>query len=82
MGYSEEDKLNMLRLYHKNKGNVYKARMDYRILYPDKALPSKNTFRNVDKHIANNLSLRRKKRVVAVNEEEELDILLHYEGNN
>lgn len=50
------------------------------MLYPNHPTPSENTFKNIYRKVNNASSFSRKKRVVQANQEEQLDILLHFEG--
>lgn len=81
MGYSEAEKVEIFSLYVKNNKNKCAARREYRTLYPNRAIPSVNTFLNVYRHVNRTHSFSRKRRRnVTANEEEDLDILLYFEG--
>lgn len=80
MRYTEEEKCEFLRLFYKNNSNAYRARQEYRQLYPDLPLPAKNTFRNIERGFRMRKSIKRKPREVTRNLDKELDILLFFEG--
>lgn len=82
MLYTEEEKLEILKLIYKHDGLVYRARQEYQTLHPDRQVPSINTFKNIQRHMSQYKSLKRKKRVSERdNEEQELNTMLHFEGN-
>lgn len=80
MGYSDAEKVEIFSLYVKNNKNKCAARREYMTLYPNRAIPSVNTFINVYRHINRTHNFSRKKRSVRANEEEDLDILIYFEG--
>lgn len=80
MVYTDEAKCEILRLFYKNN-NVSAARAEYRRIHGE-PVPSRSTFRNIERRFVERKSISRKKRTVAINEGEELDILLYFEGNN
>lgn len=80
MGYTEQEKYDIFSIYVKNNKNPHEARSEYRELYPNRHLPCKNTFKNMDKLIRNTGSLKRKRRTINHNEDEDLNILLYFEG--
>jgi hypothetical protein len=81
MVYTEAEKLEILSLYIKNNKNKKAARREYIRIYPNHLAPSENTFLNVFRHLRDTHSLSRKRRNIIVNENENLDILLYFEGN-
>lgn len=82
MVYSEEEKVQIFTCYIQNNKSKRAARRAYRAMYPNRPTPSENTFRNIYRKVNNTSSFTRKKRVVQANQEEQLDILLHFEGKS
>lgn len=78
--YNEEQKCEIIRLFYKNNNNASRAREEYRLLFGE-PVPQRSTFRYIEKNFRERKSIQRKKRSVQVNENEELDILLYFEGN-
>lgn len=56
-----------------------KEHIEY-LLYPNRPTPSENPFKNIYQKVNHTFSFSRKKRVIQENQEEQLDILLHFEG--
>ena len=80
MGYSAEEKSQIIRLFYSNN-SVAIVRHQYHQIYPRRRIPSINTIKNVIRHFEERNSVQRKKRTVERNLDEELDILLYYQGN-
>lgn len=78
--FSEDEKLEIVRLFYTNNKNASAARAEYARLHPEAAVPSKNTFYYVEKCFRRRKNLKRKRRIVVPNEEEELNILLYFQG--
>lgn len=81
MGYTEEEKFETVRLYYKNNNNVAQARAEYRRIHPEMTVPARSTFYYTERSMRERKTLHRKKRTVIVNEDEELQILLYFEGS-
>lgn len=80
MRYTKEQKLELVKLLHKNNDNIYRAQQEYARLHPGEHIPNKATFKRVGTHLQQFHTLERKKRTVIHNENEELSILLHFQG--
>jgi len=80
MVYTEEEKCEIIYLFYKNNKNAVAARTEYRNLHPDRPLPSRSTFYYVKRNFRQRKNVQRKKRTVQINENEELEILLYFEG--
>jgi len=80
MPYSDEEKCDIVRIFYKNNNNANAAREAYRRTFPLRAIPAKNTFKNIERAFRIRKTLRRKRRTVLVDPEEELHILLYFEG--
>ena len=80
MGYSAEEKSQIIRLFYSNN-SVAIVRHEYHQIYPGRTILSRNTIKNVIRHFEERNSVQRKKRTVERNLDEELDILLYYQGN-
>lgn len=82
MLFTEEEKLRVIQLYYSNESNASQAMRQYRIRYPGNRVPSRKTIAYIVRNHAERKTLQRKKRKGKENEEEDLDILLHFEGKN
>lgn len=80
MGYSSEEKSNMVRLFYKHSSNGPRTQRQYRITYPEMPTPSVPTIRYVVRQFELRHSLERKKRTFTRNVEEDLNVLLFFEG--
>lgn len=80
MGYSEDEKFEIVRLFYKNNNNVVAAQGEYIRLHPGMPVPSRGTFYYVERCFRERKTLQRKKRTVAVNEDDELKILLYFQS--
>lgn len=80
MVYSEEQKLAIVRLFYSNNNDVATVQREYRRLYPYQSVPCRMTVQYIIQKFAETKSLKRKKRTVERNENEDLDILLFYQG--
>lgn len=80
MSYTEEEKLEILRLYYKNNNNVAQAQREYRRIHPGRPVPARSTFYYTERGMRERKTLHRKKRISNVNEDEELQILLYFQG--
>lgn len=80
MGYTEGEKLEIIRLYYKNNNNVVQAQAEYRRIHPEMPVPSRSTFYYTERRFRESKGLQRKKRTVVRNEDEELQILLYFQG--
>lgn len=81
MIYSEQEKLDIVSVFIKTNQNQRLARREYRRLYPSRRFPSEKTFVNLYKRLRNSGSIKRKPRTVRGNENQELNILLYFQGN-
>ena len=81
MRYTDEEKCEILRLYYQNRNNACAARREYRRIFPNREVPDRKTFSNIQRAFRQPSSIHTKKRVAIVNENEELDILLFFQGN-
>lgn len=81
MGYSEEQKLAIVRLSYGNNNNVTTVQREYHLLYPHQRVPSIDTIKYTVRKFSERKSLKRKKRTVARNENEDLNILVFFQGN-
>lgn len=79
MGLSENEKYDILRIYLKNNKNAVASQREYRRLYDDRVVPCRNTFRNVHRSFETTKTLKRKRRVVVRDENEELNVLLYFQ---
>lgn len=82
MLYSEEQKCEIACLYFKNNKNRHSARREYIALYGDRRVPALNTFKRIYELLRTSKSLKRRKRTNIINEDEELEILLYFQGFN
>ena len=80
MLYTEEEKLRVIQYYYANQGNVSRARHQYMNEHPGPRIPSRKTIGSIVRNHAERKSLKRKKREPTANFDEELDVLLHFEG--
>jgi transposase-like protein len=80
MGYSDEEKLEIVRLYYSHNRNIERVRQEFRQIFPRRRVPSTNTVKNIIKHFIERKTVTRKKRVVLRNADEDLNILLYFEG--
>lgn len=80
MVYTDEEKCDILRIFYQNNKNACAARREYQQLFPMRALPARTTFKNVERGFMERMSVKRKKRRADVNQEEELNILLYFQG--
>lgn len=80
MLFTEEEKLRIIQIYFSNGNNASKAMRQYRITCPGDRVPSRKTIAYVVKNHADRKTLQRKKRVAKVNADEDLAILLYFEG--
>lgn len=80
MGYSENQKHEIIRLFYSNNENVSQVRREYHQRFPGQRIPSRNTIKNVVRRFHFTNSIKRKTRTVVRNQEEELDTLLYFEG--
>lgn len=79
MGYSKEEKFDVVRIYYANRYNVKMTRQEYRLSFPNRQTPSINTIRNIIKQFRESKSLERKRRTVPESEDD-LNILLYFQG--
>lgn len=82
MGYSSQEKLDIMNLYLTNNKSVTQTQIEHRRLYPNRQTPSKNTIRNIWKQFQERKTLERKTRTVVRDNDADLDILLYFEGNH
>ena len=80
MGYTEEEKLEIIRLYYKNNNNFAQAQAEYRRIHPKMPVPARSTFYYTERSMRERKTLQRKKRTVIANDDEELQILLYFQG--
>lgn len=81
MHYTEAEKFEIFSLYVKNNKNKKAARREYMRLHPNNTIPSANTFVNIYNRVRDLKSFKRKRRCIPSNENQELDILLYFEGS-
>lgn len=81
MRYTDEEKSDMLRIYYQNGNNACAARREYSRIFPHREVPDRKTFSNIERRFRQQKSVHRKKRVAVVNENEEINILLFFQGN-
>lgn len=81
MRFSEIEKVDIVSVFIKSNQNQRLARREYRRLYPNRGTPSEKSFVNLYKRLRNSGSLKRKYRNVRRNENDELNILLYFQGN-
>lgn len=81
MGYSEDEKLEVVRLFYSNNNSFVAVRHQYRLNNPGRRAPSIDTIKRIIRKFNENKNLCRKKRTVSRNETEDLNILLSFEGN-
>lgn len=81
MNYTEEMRFEMLQIYIENNRNSSAARRAYRIKYPGRRVPHKNTFTNIYKKMGNLKNLHNKLRRYLVNEDKELQVILYFTEN-
>lgn len=79
MYYPIQIRMDIFTVFVKNNRNVKAAHREYRRLYPDRAVPDKNTFRNVWNKMANCGSLANRKKLKNINEDRELQVLLYFQ---
>lgn len=80
MPYTVEEKCDILSLFYKNNNNASAARAEHRQIFPLRAVPARSTFKTIERGFRERKDLKRKKRTVNGNEEEELNILLYFVG--
>lgn len=80
MGYSPEEKSNIVRSFYSNGSNWRNARLQYSIEYPMMPLPSKSTILYIVKQFQDRNSFERKKRSFVRNTEEDMNVLLFFKG--
>lgn len=80
MGYSTEEKSDIIRLFYTHGRNAAEARRQYHIAYPERPTPSVSTLRYTVRQFELRHSLERKKRVFPRDIDEDLTILLFFEG--
>jgi len=83
MVFSEEEKFEIVSIYIKNNNNASAARREYVEIHGEEGngrIPSKKAFKRIYSSFQRNKSLKRKKRQIIPNEDEELDIYLYYIG--
>ncbi|XP_050301236.1 uncharacterized protein LOC126739533 [Anthonomus grandis grandis] len=79
MGYTEEEKFEIMRLFYKNNNNVARAQAEYHRIHPEMRVPARSTFYYTERSMRNHKNLQRKKRTVLANADEELQILLYFQ---
>ncbi|KAK9729738.1 Helix-turn-helix domain (DUF4817) [Popillia japonica] len=80
MVYSVAEKIQIFTCYIENNKDKRAAQRAYRELYPNRPTPADNTFRRIYQQVNNTGSFNRKRRVVHANNEDQLDVLLYFEG--
>lgn len=80
MIYTVQEKFEISSLYIKNNKNRHAARREYMILHDNAPAPALNTFKRVYELLRNTNALNRRNRTVTINEDEELEILLYFQG--
>ena len=80
MGYSEYQKYEIICLFYLNNKNISRVRREYYQRFPGQRIPSRNTIMNIVRRFGETKCTKRKTRTVVVNEEEELNILLYFQG--
>lgn len=80
MGFSEEEKLDIVSIFIKCNKNKRLSVAEYRRTFPDRMLPSRDTFRNVYNLLRNSKSIKRKPREITANEDLIFYILLYFQG--
>lgn len=78
MGYSEEEKHQIICLYYSNNKNISRVQIEYRNIYPGHRVPSTSTVRYTVRQFNEMKSLKRKIRTVVRNEEEDINILIYF----
>lgn len=84
MVFSEDEKFEIVSLYIKNNNNASAARREYIEINGEdrnRRIPSKMAFKRIYSSFQRNKSLKRKRRQITLNEDEELEIYLYYIGN-
>lgn len=81
MGYSVEEKRDIIRIYYSNHHSAKRTRAHYQRVYPERQTPSKSTIIYILRQFEQRKTLERKKRSAVGNEEEDLNVLLFFEGN-
>lgn len=79
MGYSEQEKLDIVRIYYRFN-NLKLARNQYLREYPERVTPCKATIHYIIKKFQQRKTVFRKKRTVARKEEQDLEVLLYFQG--
>lgn len=82
MPLSMQEKTNIVSIYIKCHKNSREARRQYRIKYPERQLPGHITFKRLFDKFNTTGSLSRKKRTVAANENENINVALYFTGKN
>lgn len=80
MGYSDVEKHDVIHLYYSNNSNTLLVQRQFRQLFPGRRVPCKNTIKNIVKLFKETKSVKRKPRKVERNEDEDLAVLLYFEG--
>lgn len=80
MGYTEQEKFDILQFYIKCNKNKRLAKERYQREYRNRQTPTENTFVNVFKQLQYFKTLQRKKAYRGVDENTELNVLLYFQG--
>ena len=80
MGFSNEEKLNILKIYYRCNNILHEARNTYIREFPNYPAPCKATILNIVKQFEERKTVARKKRHVERDNELDLQVLLYFEG--
>lgn len=80
MGYTEQEKFDILQFYLKCNKNKRLAKQRYQLAFRNRQTPNECTFVNVFKQLQDLKTLHRKKASRSVDENAELNILLYFQG--
>lgn len=84
MVFTEEEKRDIHEIYIQNNYNKRQAQVQYARRYGEnRTVPSLNTFPNVYRQVTETVSFKRKRQTITRDDNyynEELDIILHFQG--
>lgn len=79
MVFTAEEKLDIVRIYY-NVRNLADTRNQYIRQFPNRIVPSKSTIHYTVQQFRERKTVNRKKRTLVRNEDQDLEVLLYFEG--
>lgn len=83
--FTEQEKIDMLECFLANNKSPALAIREYRAKFPDRTIPERHIFLKIYKAFKNSGTIRKEKRNrrrSVLNEDKQLDVLLHFEENS